>query len=282
MNKTCLCFLAFTALSWPAWGQKVQVDTPDRGRILHVETALDHLTVLEMSEPVSTVAVGSPVFKVEWRGNKVFIEPTEAHVATNLFVWTPSGRFNYELDPAGTVPQMDFAIDQPVPDRPVVNLPVPAVAKQRDPSPAEVLIEATSVRLYGRTSGRNPIAVHLTDLLEHGGQLLIRYTIRNRTGKSYMPGTPQVVALTAPQYRESLYVLRNSELRPDAARHVQSTGETPLKVTRSEMRSSRIEPDRKTTGVVAVRVPPTHAAPTVLRLRFLAGPQGPVSATLVL
>jgi len=282
MNKTCLCFVAFTALSWPAWGQKVQVDTADRGRILHVETALDHLTVLEMSEPVSTVAVGSPVFKVEWRGNKVFIEPTEAHVATNLFVWTPSGRFNYELDPAGTVPQMDFAIDQPVPDRPVVNLPVPAVAKQRDPSPAEVLIEATSVRLYGRTSGRNPIAVHLTDLLEHGGQLLIRYTIRNRTGKSYMPGTPQVVALTAPQYRESLYVLRDSELRPDAARHVQSTGETPLKVTRSEMRSSRIEPDRKTTGVVAVRLPPTHAAPTVLRLRFLAGPQGPVSATLVL
>jgi len=40
------------------------------------------MTVLEMTEPVSTVAVGSPVFKVEWRENKVFIEPTEVSVAT--------------------------------------------------------------------------------------------------------------------------------------------------------------------------------------------------------
>ncbi len=71
-----------------------------------------------MSEPVITVAVGSPVFKVEWRENKVFIEPTETNVATNLFVWTASGRFNYELDPAGAVPQMDFAIDQPAIDPP--------------------------------------------------------------------------------------------------------------------------------------------------------------------
>jgi len=98
--------IAVAVLSLPTWGQKVEVQKPDRGQILHVETALNHLTVLEMSEPVSTVAVGSPVFKVEWRENKVFIEPTEASVATNLFVWTASGRFNYELDPAGVVPQM--------------------------------------------------------------------------------------------------------------------------------------------------------------------------------
>src|SRR5207245_9767538 len=108
VNKICLSFLAVTVLARPAWGQKVEVQKPDRGQILHVQTALNHLTVLELTEPVSTVAVGSPVFKVEWRENKVFIEPTEGSVATNLFVWTASGRFNYELDPAGAVPQMDF------------------------------------------------------------------------------------------------------------------------------------------------------------------------------
>jgi len=32
------------------------------------------------------------VFKVRWRENKVFIQPTEQNVATNLFVWTASGR----------------------------------------------------------------------------------------------------------------------------------------------------------------------------------------------
>ncbi len=97
MNKIWLSFVAVTALAWPVWGQKVEVQKPDRGQILHVQTALNHLTVLEMTEAVSTVAVGSPVFKVEWRENKVFIQPTEPNVATNLFVWTASGRFNYEL-----------------------------------------------------------------------------------------------------------------------------------------------------------------------------------------
>ena len=131
--------IAVAVLSLPVWGQKVEVQKPDRGQILHVETALNHLTVLEMSEPVSTVAVGSPVFKVEWRENKVFIEPTEASVATNLFVWTASGRFNYELDPAGAVPQMDFAIDQTAADpptfRPLLHIgpavPTPAILRPR-------------------------------------------------------------------------------------------------------------------------------------------------------
>ncbi len=77
MNKILLSFVAVAALSWPAQGQKVEVQKPDRGQILHVQTALNHLTVLEMTEAVSTVAVGSPVFKVEWRENKVFIQPTE-------------------------------------------------------------------------------------------------------------------------------------------------------------------------------------------------------------
>src|ERR1700719_4389966 len=154
MNKIWLSFVAVITLSWPVWGQKVEVQKPDRGQILHVETALNHLTVLEMTEPVSTVAVGSPEFKVEWRENKVFIEPTEGSVATNLFVWTAFGRFNYELDPAGAVPQMDFAIDQPIP-YPPVNVSADRAATPREPSPAEVLIKAKPITLYGSILEKN-------------------------------------------------------------------------------------------------------------------------------
>ena len=67
MKKICLSLLAVAALSCRACGQKVEVQKQDRDRIVHVETALNHLTVLEMSEPVITVAVGSSAFKVEWR-----------------------------------------------------------------------------------------------------------------------------------------------------------------------------------------------------------------------
>jgi hypothetical protein len=273
--------IAVAVLSLPAWGQKVEEQKPDRRQILHVETALNHLTVLEMSEPVSTVAVGSPVFKVEWRENKVFIEPTEASVATNLFVWTVSGRFNYELDPAGDIPQMDFAIDQPTPDPPA-NVSATRAVTPSDPSPAEVLIEAQPVRLHRSIPEKNRIAVYLTDLLEHDGQVFIRYTIRNQTKKAYVPGAPQVVALTTPRYRQSLYSLANCQLSPEEAARLKSGAETPIDVANGEIRSSRIEPGQEATGIVAVPLPPGHKEPTVLRLVFLAGPNGPINATLVL
>ena len=282
MNKIWLSFVAVTALAWPAWGQKVEVQKPDRGQILHVQTALNHLTVLEMNEPVSTVAVGSPVFKVEWRENKVFIQPTEPNVATNLFVWTASGRFNYELDPAGSVPQMEFAIDQTVADPPAAALSVNRSGKPSDPSPAELLIEAKPVRLYGSIPEKNRVVVYLTDLLEHDGQVFIRYTIRNQSPKAYVPGAPQVVALNAPKYRESLYALSNSQLSPGAAARLKCSGETRIEVAKGEIRSARIEPGQETIGIVAIKLPPAHAKPTVLQFVFLGSPKGPINATLVL
>jgi hypothetical protein len=282
MNKILFSFVAVAAFSWPARGQKVEVQKPNRGQILHVQTALNHLTVLEMTEAVSTVAVGSPVFKVEWRGNKVFIQPTAPSVATNLFVWTVSGRFNYELDPAGSVPQMDFAIDQTVADPPAAALSVNRSGKPSDPSPAEVLIEAEPVRLYGSIPEKNRVAVYLTDLLEHDGQVFIRFTIRNQTQKAYVPGTPQVVALNAPRYRESLYALSHSQLSSDDAARLKCNGETAVEVAKDEIRSPRIEPGQETTGIVAIKLPPMHVKPTVLRLTFLGSPKGSINATLVL
>ena len=282
MDKISLSFLIVTVLASPAQGQKVEVQKPDRGQILHVQTALNHLTVLEMTEPVSTVAVGSPVFKVEWRENKVFIQPTEPSVATNLFVWTASGRFNYELDPAGSVPQMDFAIDQPVADPPVAPLSVNRLGKPADPSPADVLVEAKPVRLQGSIPEKNRVAVYLTDLLDRDGQVFIRYTIRNQSPKAYVPGAPQVVALNAPCYRESLYSLSNSQLSPHAAARLKCSGETPIEVAKSEIRSPQIQPGEEATGIITVKLPAMHAKPTVLRLTFLGSPNGPINATLVL
>jgi hypothetical protein len=273
--------IALTALGGPAWGQKVEVEKPDRGKIIHVQTALNHLTVLEMSEPVSTVAVGSPVFKVEWRENKVFIEPTEPEVATNLFVWTPTGRFSYELDAAGVVPEMVFAIDQPTPDPPKVSTTNRA-HEPSEPSPAEVLIQSKPIRLHGSIPDTNRVAIYLTNSLQRDGQALIRYTIRNETKDVYVPGEPQAVALNAPRYRESLYALTNSQLSPDETARLKCSSESPLEIAKNEMRSSRIEPGQETTGVIAIKLPAVQSGPMVLQLIFLAGPKGPINATLVL
>jgi hypothetical protein len=282
MMKSWISCAVFAALTCPAWGQKVEVQKPNQGQIVHIRTALNHLTVLELKEPVVTVAVGSPAFKVEWRENKVFIQPTEENAATNLFVWTPSARFNYELDPAGPIAQMDFAIDQPPLDPPTVKASAKSADTPKGVSPADVLIGSRPVRQYGSMPNELRVAVYLRDSFEHEGQVFIRYTIQNDTKRAYTPGVPRVVALNAPRYSQSLYTLANFQLSPKEAARLKDIGATPVEVANGEIRSSRLEPGQEASGVVAVRLPQGHSGPTVLRLIFPAGPTGPVMATLVL
>ena len=178
---------------------------------------------------------------------------------------------------------MDFAIDQPVVDPPAVHVSRREGARPTDESPEDVLIGEKPIRLYGTISGKNRIAVYLTDSLEHDGQVLIRYTIRNQTKTAYVPGDPQVVALNALRYRESLYALSNFQLSPGEAARLKCGGDAiPIEVTKGQIGSSRIEPGGETTGIVAIRLPQGHAEPALLRLIFLADPKGPVNATLVL
>src|SRR5439155_14672824 len=92
--------------------QRIETQYPDRAKVTRVETAMNHLTVIELAEPVTLAAAGSPSFKIERRDNKVFIQPLEEGVTTNLFIWTSSGRWNYELVPAASVETMHFAVDQ--------------------------------------------------------------------------------------------------------------------------------------------------------------------------
>src|ERR1700675_2358311 len=92
--------------------QRIEIQYPDRAKVTRVETAMNHLTVIELAEPVTLAAAGSPSFKIERRDNKVLIQPLEEGASTNLFVWTGSDRWSYELVPAASPATMHFAIDQ--------------------------------------------------------------------------------------------------------------------------------------------------------------------------
>src|SRR5712664_3738276 len=156
MRRSWMVLAAFLFIAVPAWAQRVTAQKSDRNQIVRLHTALNHLTVIEVGEPVMSVAAGSPTFKVEWRENKVYIQPTEENISTNLFIWTAAGRLNYELEPAGAVQQMDFAVDAP-PSEP----PKPQVTKVPDASPAqsamEVLLSGKRVRLAQSERGKSKI-----------------------------------------------------------------------------------------------------------------------------
>ena len=277
-------------LAVPLWAQKIETATPNRDRVVPIHTALDHLTVIEVGEPVVTVATGSAAFKVEWRENKVFVEPTEPGVSTNLFIWTASSRMNYELESAGDVGKMDFAIDYPRPT------PPPPAAKVANPSVSHVGGGDPSTRSdeIGPMLGGRPVHsesvkpserrvdVVLKDLFEQNGTLFIRYEIRNNSNSVYIPGIPRVIALNGVHSSQTLVGRENSQLSEAEAQKLWAQKQMPLAILDGKLRSAQLAPGEETVGVVEVKLPPSPQKANVLRIDFSQDGRGPVAATLVL
>ena len=274
---TVLIIAVLVTTTIQALGQKIERETSDGSQIVHLKTALNHLTVIELREPVIQVATGSQSFKVEWRENKVFVQPTEADASTNLFIWTASQRLNYELEPAGAVTAMDFAVDQM--PAPVIQAK-PASTMPPQPSPSEVLLAGKPIRLESAKPTKKPVEVVIRDLYEHDGRVLVRYAVRNRGSHDYDVSTPQVYALTGARYPQSLYGLVDSQLGDQEAARLTIKQQTPVPVLEGHVQSSHLAPGQESLGVVAVRLP-ASTEPTVLRFQFADDDRERIAAFLV-
>jgi hypothetical protein len=268
MKRVVFCLAVIAAMATAAVAQKINTESGDRTRIVHLKTALNHLTVIEVSEPVTQVATGSASFKVEWRDNKVFVQPTEPDAATNLFIWTASQRLNYELEPAASVTAMDFAVDQaPAP----TASPKPARAAAPDPAPSsitELLLAGTPVRLQPSKQRTNkPVEVWISDLYEKDGRVVIRYAMRNHSAQPYSMNTPEVYQLNGVRSPESLYGMVNSQLGEQQVAKLKVKQQSPVRVLEGQVQSSQIAPGQEAVGVVALELA-SSTQPTVLRLQF--------------
>lgn len=266
MNRVVIATLALLALAvGPAKAQRIETETSDRTRIVHLKTELNHLTVIEVSEPVVQVAAGSPSFKVEWRENKVFVQPIEADAATNLFIWTANQRLNYELEPAGSVANMDFAIDQSPAQVASVK---PTNAPPSPPSITDALLAGKPVRLLSRKQhGSKPVDIRISDLYEKNGNLLIRYAISNHGSQPYTVRTPEVFQLDGVRSRQSLYGLVNSQLAEEQVAKLKIKQQVPVPVIDSQLQSQQIAPGEEAVGIVTLQMP-QGPEPQVLRLQF--------------
>lgn len=292
MRRVVLMFAVLAAAVIPAVAQKIESQTSDRTRIVHLKTALNHLTVIEVGEPVVQVAAGSPSFKVEWRENKVFVQPTEADAATNLFIWTASQRLNYELEPADSVTSMDFAVDQaPVHIAETVKPTNTSAQAPVSPSITELLLAGKPIRLLpSKQRASKPVEVWISDLYERDGRLLVRYTVCNHGTEPYTIDTPLVYQLDGVRSAQSLYGLQNSQLDDEQAANLKINQETPVKVLDGQMQTAQVAPGQEAVGVVALEMA-SSTQPTVLRFQFPGskqsedglsnGPQTQIAAFLV-
>ena len=271
MKRVALIFVLLASALIPALAQRIETETSDRTRILHLKTALNHLTVIEVAEPVVQVAAGSPSFKVEWRENKVFVQPTEADATTNLFIWTANQRLNYELEPAGALTDMDFAVDQaPVH---VESIKPTSATPPAPPSITELLLAGKPVRLLpSKQRASKPVEVWISDLYEKDGRLLIRYAVRNHSSEPYSIDTPAVYQLDGVHSPRSLYGLINSQLGDEQAAKLKAKQQTPVKVLDGQMQPTRSAPGEEAVGVVTLQMAST-THPTILRFQFPSSKQ---------
>jgi hypothetical protein len=280
--KSILAVLVMASLA--AYGQKIETQKADRTKITRLATTLNHLSVIEFNEAVKEVAVGSSNFKVEWRENKVFVQPLEPDAATNLFIWTASGRQSYELVPAGSVNEMHFAIDEdPVETQPKrAEIAVPLAPPEQPKVPAAMLMESTPVKVVGSPKVRQKVAVILEDIYKKDGRVYVRYTIENGGSRTYLPATPAVFALKSLHSAQSLVGFANSQLAGDV--QLRWKEEAPVPVVHGEMQTPVVRPGQTAHGIVAFELPQGagNGQRTVVALRFPEDGANSVNAVLVL
>ena len=274
------------ALALAANAQRIETEKSDRHKVIRVETAPNHLSIIELADPVTEVAAGSSSFKIEWRGNKVFVQPLDPEAMTNLFIWTASERLSYELVPAPSVEEMHFAIDQEpspkvakaaIPEKPVED---PRAAQEAKLA-SDMLLASTPVRLAGQPKNRDRVEVILKDIYRENNRVYVRYAIQNRGRAIYALGTPGVFTLRSPRSSSSLYALSQSQLIGDGIR-ITSQGQAPVKVLNSELRGNAVAPGATTLGLVEFELPSRADGPAVVKFAFPSDSAGEVSAVLVL
>jgi len=262
--KSLLSCTLVLALVIPVFGQRIAIQRADRSAVRRVETTLNHLTVIELAEPVVTVAAGSPSYKIERQGNKVLIQPIEENASTNLFIWTASGRFSYELVPATSIATADFAIDQQsypaekTEPRAAISEPVPA---------------APPIRRI-ENSGDANAAVKITGVIQNGEQLLVRYEATTLV-------RPEVFELKSPHSADSLHGRRYTQVNSRIAGTIRDKGQRRIYVMDCKAPMT-LESGERVSGLMTLMYKPNVAEPSVLKLVFQPKGSKPTAVTLVL
>lgn len=269
-------------------GLAARAQTTTQSQIRHIETSLNHLTVLEFGEPVTTLAIADPDnFQVERHDDKVFVKPLKDGVSTNLFIWTASRELSYELDPAGQLSAMDVLVRNAP-----VGISHATTEASAEPSDAEIRKIASLVltqTMLGveniahdpakRTTDR--VEVRLEQIYRAKDRLYIRYSVTNLTKISFRVTTPDIDSLQPTAQPISLLSLKDHQISSQTFASFKAKPGTSLPVLQGESMTRDLAPGEDTTGVVSI-AHGTGNQPQIFQLNFGADQAGPLKVQVVL
>jgi hypothetical protein len=253
-----------------------QQTDPPAPVVIHVATALNHLTILEFHEPVTMAAAGSSDFQIERQENKVFVKPMKSGATTDLFVWTASRRFAYELETTQEVKNMNFAIDNSTPV-PATHLVVsPSTDQLADLMLTRAFLGTVEITSVNTRTPKNQVGVRVEQVFRTRSSVYIHYTIENNSKSSYHVAAPSAYQVQGNHSSLSLSSFAHQQLDPRLLEKLVSTQNVSLPIAHAESGVEDLAPGEATQGVVAIRQ--DLNSPAIVHLVF----EGGVKATFVL
>ncbi|MBI3477320.1 MAG: TrbG/VirB9 family P-type conjugative transfer protein [Acidobacteria bacterium] len=273
MKRFLSLILICSACAGAAFPQQTD---PPASSVVHVATALNHLTILEFHEPVTMAAAGSSDFQIERQENKVFVKPMKSGASTDLFVWTASRRFAYELETTQEVKNMNFAIDNAVPT-PAVHLVVsPSTDQLADLMLTRAFLGTVEITSVNTRPPKNQVGVRVEQVFRTRSSVYIHYTIENNSKSSYHVAAPSAYQVQGNHSSISLSSLAHKQLDPRLLGKLVSAQNVSLPIAHAESAAEDLAPGEATQGVVAIRQ--DLNSPAIVHLVF----EGGVKATFVL
>ena len=242
------------------WPHKTQAPAQN---VLHIATALNHLTVLEFHEPVTMAAAGSSDFQIERQDNKVFVKPTKPGCVHRSSCLDASSRFAYELETTDEVKTMNVAIDAAVPVRqasPAASMDEVADTILTRAFLGTVDIKSTQRKVQDRAT------VQIDQTFRTRNTVYIHYRIQNHTEGAYRPGSPSVFELRPEHSSTAIGGLVHTQLDERDIKKLGTAEVMALAAVRAESDAEEIEPGGSLQGVIALRL--DFTTPTVLQVEF--------------
>src|SRR5579872_2444804 len=264
-----------------AVADELKTAAPASNEVIHVATALDHLTVLEFGEPVTMAAAGSQAFQIERHEDKVFIKPLKAGASTDLFVWTASRRFTYELESPGEVTHMYFAVEKrpPTPTKPATS-PAQGLDEIADRMLTRAFLGSERIDSSLIKDAKDGVTIRIERVYQSRNTVYIHYAISNRGRQSYRVPTPTVEQLFPSQPGISVPALRGIQLNRSMAEKLGHVRPEALTIAHSELQKTDLDAGQETQGVIAIRK--KVDSPTVIKLGFANNGKNSIEAFLVL
>ena len=272
----------------------ITTDVIQPGKVTRVATALNHVTIIELPEPVVSYSIGSDSVRVEYHDNRVLIKPTKPNVSTNLFVWTATSHTVYEILPAGDPAAMSYVLDQVLPAPPPVPEPSrEEVERQTDTMYASALANQRLIRsgklphglrFWYRHSGEDHcdacVELRVTRITEDAGSYYVRVVAENKATHPYRLQEPAVTALRPTFSENSADHYMNRQISVDALREMGRFAPEPLRTHGSTLNAPRdLKAGESAEWIVGFAKP--GRTPAIYQFSLPDDEQHPVTATVV-